>query len=152
MTPRTTCCRPSKAGVSASFVYDPMERQSQKTVGSVKSRYIYSEWQRIADYDGTAGTLQNRYVYGTGLDEPLIQVSSAGVLTFLHADKMGSIIATSNSSGAVTNKNLYSPFGEIVTLGGTTFGFTGQRYDSELGLELLQAKDVFAEVGPFLAA
>ncbi|MFA7340620.1 MAG: RHS repeat-associated core domain-containing protein [Candidatus Obscuribacterales bacterium] len=139
-----------KPGTSASFVYDPMERQSQKTVGSVKSRYIYSEWQRIADYDGVAGTLQNRYVYGTSMDEPLIQVTSAGVLTFLHADKMGSIVATSNSSGAVTNKNLYSPFGEIVTLGGTTFGFTGQRYDSELGLSYYKRRMYSPKLGRFL--
>ncbi|MBK9205548.1 MAG: hypothetical protein IPL73_24615 [Candidatus Obscuribacter sp.] len=61
----------SKTGTSASFVYDPMQRQSQKTVGAVKTRYIYSGWQRIADYDGVAGTLQNRYVYGTSMDEPL---------------------------------------------------------------------------------
>ncbi|MDP3506446.1 MAG: RHS repeat-associated core domain-containing protein [Candidatus Melainabacteria bacterium] len=140
----------AKTGVSASFVYDPKERQSQKTVGSVKSRYIYSEWQRIADYDGTAGTLQNRYVYGTSMDEPLIQVSSAGVLTFLHADKVGSIIATSNNSGAVSNKNLYSPFGEIVTLGGTTFGFTGQRYDSELGLSYYKRRMYSPKLGRFL--
>jgi len=140
----------SKTGVSASFVYDPMERQSQKTVGSIKSRYIYSEWQRIADYDGTSGILQTRYVYGVGLDEPLIQVSSAGVLTFLHADKMGSIVATSNSSGAVTNKNLYSAFGGIVSLGGTAFGFTGQRYDPELELSYYKMRIYSPKLGRFL--
>lgn len=140
----------NKAGVSASFVYDPMQRQSQKTVGAVKSRYIYSELQRIADYDGVAGTLQNRYVYGTGMDEPLIQVSSAGVLTFLHADKMGSIVATSDSTGVVTNKNAYGPFGEITTLAGTTFGYTGQRYDSELGLSYYKRRMYSSKLGRFL--
>ena len=87
-----------------------MHSQSQKTVGSVKSRYIYSGWQQIADYNEVSGALQNRYIYGTGLDEPLIQVTSAGVLTFLHADKMGSIVATSGNTGAMTNKNKFSPF------------------------------------------
>jgi len=140
----------SKTGTSASFVYDPTHRQIQKTVGSVKSRYIYSGWQRIADYDGVAGTLQNRYIYGTSLDEPLIQVTSAGVLTFLHADKMGSIVATSSNTGAVTNKNKFSPFGEITTLAGTTFGFTGQRYDSELGLSYFKHRYYSQKLGRFL--
>jgi len=140
----------SKTGTSASFVYDPMHRQSQKTVGTVKSRYVYSEWQRIADYDGVAGTLQNRYVYGTGLDEPLVQVTSGGVLTFLHADKVGSIVAVSNAAGAVANKNLFSAFGEIVTQGGTNFGFTGQRYDSELGLCYYKRRYYSPKLGRFL--
>lgn len=140
----------SKTGTSASFVYDPTMRQTQKTVGSTKSRYIYSEWQRIADYDGVANTLQNRYVYGTSLDEPLIEVSSSGVLTFLHADKMGTIVATSDSTGAVIDKNLFGPFGEITTLSGTTFGFTGQRFDSELDLYYLKNRYYSPTLGRFL--
>lgn len=140
----------SKTGTSASFVYDPMHRQSQKTVGSTKSRYVYSGWQRIADYDGTSGALQNRYVYGVGMDEPLIQVASTGVLTFLHHDKMGSIVGVSNAAGAIANKNKFSPFGEITTLAGTTFGFTGQRYDSELGLLYFKRRYMSAKLGRFL--
>jgi len=140
----------SKTGTSASFVYDPMHRQSQKTVGSTKSRYIYSGWQRIADYNGTSGALQNRYVYGVGMDEPLIRVTSAGVLTFLHHDKMGSIVGVSSASGAIANKNKFSPFGEIATLAGTTFGFTGQRYDSELGLHYFKRRYMSMKLGRFL--
>ncbi|MDP3506443.1 MAG: RHS repeat-associated core domain-containing protein [Candidatus Melainabacteria bacterium] len=140
----------AKTGTSASFVYDPLHRQSQKTVGSVKSRYVYSGWQRIADYDGVAGTLQNRYVYGVSLDEPLVQVSSGGTLTFLHADKVGSIVATSNNSGVVTNQNLYGPFGELAALGGTNFGYTGQRYDPELGLHYFKARYQSSSLGRFL--
>lgn len=138
-------------GTSASMVYDPIHRQSQKTVGSVKSRYVYSGWQRIADYDGVSGSLQTRYVYGVGLDEPLIAVSSGGTLTFLHHGRMGCIIATSDgSSGAVTNKNQFSPFGEIATLAGTTFGLTGQRYDSELGLYYYKLRYYSPKLGRFL--
>jgi RHS repeat-associated protein len=67
------------------------------------------------------------------LDEPLVQVSSAGVLTYLHSDRQGSIVATTDSTGTVTNKSKYSPFGENAPIG-TTFGFTTQRYDAETGL------------------
>ncbi|NJL70465.1 MAG: RHS repeat-associated core domain-containing protein [Candidatus Competibacteraceae bacterium] len=139
----------SKTGTSASFVYDPMHRQSQKTVGSTKTRYVYSGWQRIADYNGSSGALQRRYVYGTDLDEPLIIVTGT-TPTFLHHDKMGSIVAVSNNSGAVANKNKFSPFGEITTLGGTTVGFTGQRYDSELGLYYFKRRYYSPKLGRFL--
>ncbi|MBK8224366.1 MAG: RHS repeat-associated core domain-containing protein [Candidatus Obscuribacter sp.] len=139
----------SKTGTSASFVYDPMHRQSQKTVGSTKTRYVYSGWQRIADYNGSSGALQRRYVYGTGLDEPLIIVTGT-TPTFLHHDKVGSIVAVSNNSGAVANKNKFSPFGEITTLGGTTVGFTGQRYDSELGLYYFKHRYYSPKLGRFL--
>ncbi len=140
----------SKTGTSASFVYDPLHRQSQKTVGSTKTRYVYSGWQMIAEYNGTSGTLTNRYVFGADLDEPLIKVTSAGVLTFFHADKMGSIVGVSSATGAIVNKNKFSPFGEITTLAGTIFGFNGQRYDSETGLCYYKNRYLSPKIGRFL--
>ncbi|MBA4027312.1 MAG: hypothetical protein C0473_03625 [Cyanobacteria bacterium DS3.002] len=143
----------SKAGTSLAFVYDPLERQTQKavtTAGTVKSRYVYSGWQRIADYDGTGGALQNRYVYATGLDEPIIQVSAAGVLTFFHADHSGSIVATSSSTGAVTNKYSFGPFGETALAAASGFGYTAQRFDSESGLYYYKNRIFAPALGRFL--
>lgn len=140
----------TKTGTSASFSYDPTHRQSQKIVGTVKSRYVYSGLQMIAEYNGTSGALRNRYVFSDSLDEPLIQVTSAGVLTFYHADKQGSIVGVSNASGASANKNQFSEFGEITTLGGTIFGFTGQRYDSETGLYFYKNRYYSPKIGRFL--
>ncbi|OPZ92079.1 MAG: tRNA(Glu)-specific nuclease WapA precursor [bacterium ADurb.Bin425] len=133
-------------------MYDPFHRQAQKdaTITSTsKTRFIYSGWQRIADYDGVSGVLQNRYIYGARLDEPLIQVSTAGVLTFLHANHQGSVLAVTDSVGAVINKNSYGPFGEGVPIG-TTFGYTGQRYDSESGLYYYKRRYYDSANGRFL--
>lgn len=143
----------SKPGTSLAFVYDPFHRQAEKAAtisGTAKTRYIYSGWQRLADYDSVTGALQNRYVYGTSLDEPLIQVSNAGALTFLHANHQGSIIATTDSAGVVTNKNAYGPFGEISALAGTTFGYTAQRLDSESGLYYYKRRYFSSTQGRFL--
>jgi RHS repeat-associated protein len=143
----------AKAGTSLAYVYDPYHRQAQKTVtttSTTKTRYIYSDWQRIADYNGVSGALQNRYVYGVNLDEPLIQVTAAGVITFLHANLQGSIVAVSNSSGAVVNKMKYGPFGETPALTGTTFGFAGQRYDSQSGLYYFKRRIYSPAIGRFL--
>jgi RHS repeat-associated protein len=140
----------SKTGTSVSYVYDPDHRQIQKTVGSTKSRYVYNRWQRIADYDGSSGSLQNRYVYGTNVDEPLVQISSGGTVTYLHADRIGSLIAVTNSSGSVTGTAKYSGFGEGMPPSGTTFGFTGQRYDSDTGLYYYKRRYYSVAIGRFL--
>ncbi len=142
----------SKPATDLAFVYDPFHRQAEKaatTAGTSKTRFIYSGWQRIADYDSVSDALQNRYVYGTGLDEPLIQVSAAGVLTFLHANHQGSVLAVTDSAGAVTNRNAYGPFGEGAP-SGTTFGYTGQRYDSESGLHYYKRRYYDSATGRFL--
>ena len=137
-------------GTSASYVYDPMHRQAQKVVGSAKTRYIYSGWQRIADYDGVANTLQNRYVHGTDLDEPIIQVSSAGTLTFFHQERQGSVVALTSSTGVVSNRYSYSPFGESAVMTGITFGYQGQRFDAETGLYYHKARHYSPKLGRFL--
>lgn len=143
----------SKSGTIASYLYDPLHRQAQKSVNTgatVKTNFVYSGWQRIADYDGIAGTLQNRWVYGDSLDEILIQVSSAGVLTYYYGDNHGSVIAQANPAGAVSNIYKYSPYGESPSMIGTTFGYTGQRYDSETGLYYFKNRHYSPSTGRFL--
>ncbi|MBP9091257.1 hypothetical protein KBI23_09520 [bacterium] len=138
------------SSVISSYLYDPMQRQVQKLVGSVKTNFYYSGFQRLADYDGTADTLQNRYVYGTGLDEVLVQVASAGTKTYFHHNNQGSVIATTNSAGAVVDRYKYGPFGESAALTGTTHGYTGQRYDAETGLYYYKMRYYSPSVGRFL--
>lgn len=139
----------TKTGVSASYVYDGLHRQVQKTVGSVETRFYYAGWQRLADYDGVAKTLQTRYVYGTSLDEGLLTVSSAGSITYLHADRMGSIVAATDSTGAVVGKTGYGPYGEgappVISI-----GLTGQRYDAETGLYYYKRRYYSVSLGRFL--
>ena len=72
------------------------------------------------------------------------------MLSFFHQDFQGSVVATTNSSGAVTNKYTYSPFGESVALSGTIFGYTGQRYDAETGLYYYKARYYLPAIGRFL--
>jgi RHS repeat-associated protein len=140
----------STTGTSTSYRYDPSHRQGQKTVGTSKTRYIYSGWQRIADYDDTTGALQNRYVFGGGMDEALIQISAGGTISYFYQDRAGSVIATSDSTGAVTGRYRYSPNGESPSMSGSTFGFQGQRYDSDTGLYYMKYRYYNPKLGRFL--
>jgi len=139
--------------IIADYFYDPALRQRQKKLGSVKTNYYYSAFQRLADYDGSAGTpgtLLNRYVYGAGLDEVLIQVTAGGTKSYYHQNHQNSVIATTSSSGAVLNRYTYGPFGESAVLTGTTYGYTGQRYDAETELYYYKMRQYSPKLGRFL--
>lgn len=136
--------------VIADYFYDPLLRQRQKNVGGTKTNFYYSGWQRLADYDGSSNTLQQRYVYGTGLDEVLMSVSGAGVKTYFHTNQQGSVIATSDAAGAVLNRYKYSPYGASSSLSGTSHGYTGQRFDSETGLYYCKTRHYSPVLGRFL--
>lgn len=95
----------------------------------------------------------NRYIPGAGLDEILIQIADplgTPVTTFLHKDRLGSVIAQTDDSGVVLEKYIYSPFGATPSLAGTVFGFTGQRYDAEIGLYNYRARYYAPSIGRFI--
>ncbi|MBK8225481.1 MAG: hypothetical protein IPK73_31085 [Candidatus Obscuribacter sp.] len=137
------------AGTSASFSYDPFVRQTQKTVGTTKTKYVYSGSQLLEEYDGTTNALLRRYVYA-GPNEPIFQIDSSGTVTYLHHDHLGSVIAQANASGVVGNKYQYSPFGEATSMTGTTIGYTGQRWDNETGLYHYKARYYRPGINRFL--
>ncbi|MBS1993997.1 MAG: hypothetical protein JSS83_25975 [Cyanobacteria bacterium SZAS LIN-3] len=140
----------SKAGMTVDYKYDPRQRQILKTVnGTTKYQFYYSGDRRIADYDGS-GNLVDRYIYGSGLDEPLIKISSTGLKTYFHANHQGSIVATSDVAGVVVNKYSYSPFGESTSVTTSMPGYTGQRYEIETGLYYYKMRYYSPALGRFL--
>src|SRR5690606_1602885 len=85
----------TKSGVTASFDYDPSNRQVRKTVNGTQTRFVYSGDQLIAEYDGSNNLLR-RYVYARGKNDPIMQLDASNNVTYLHADHLGSIIAQTN--------------------------------------------------------
>jgi RHS repeat-associated protein len=140
----------SKTGTSTSSVIDPLLRQTQKTIGSAKTRFFYAGDTEVADYNGVSGALTNRYIFSDSGNEPLVSVTSAGALSYLHSDQVGSVIALSSPTGAISSKYTYSPFGESAVLSGTTFGYAGQRYDAENGLYYARARHYSPTIGRFM--
>jgi len=134
--------------VTNDYVYDPVNRQAQKAVDSVKTGFLYDGQQLIEEYDD-AGDLACRYIRGNRLDEVFIKVAGS-TKTYLHHDRLGSVIALSDDSGALLQACSYSPFGQTASLAGTAFGFTGQRFDSEVGLYNYKARVYAPAIGRFL--
>jgi RHS repeat-associated protein len=127
---------------------DPTNRQAQKSVNSVKTGLLYDGQQLIAEYDNS-GDLANRYIRGNRLDEVFIKIAGS-TKTYLHHDRLGSVIAQTDDSGAVLNVYKYGPFGETASLTGTPFGYTGQRFDAEIGLYNYKARYYAPAIGRFL--
>lgn len=72
------------------------------------TRYLYDGANLIGEYDASSNVPLRRYVFGAGTDEPLARYTGGGATPeWLLADHQGSVIATLNSSGAVTSKNTY---------------------------------------------
>jgi len=125
--------------------------------------YVYDGDQVIAEYDGS-GTLQQKYVYGPGIDEPIQVTSHTSQVTgtfYYHSDGLGSITALTDAAGNVVEKYEYDAYGDIIikdandavlsqSAVGNRFGFTGREFDSETGLYYYRARMYSPVLGRFL--
>jgi RHS repeat-associated protein len=79
--------------------------------------------------------------------------NSSDTLSYLISDHLGSSSVTINSSGTVTARQYFKPWGEIRYSTGVTptrFGFTGQRLD-ETGLMFYGARYYYPVLGRFIS-
>ncbi len=139
------------AGKSASMTYDPKGRLFQTAGPSGTTQFLYDGDALVAEYAG--GAITQRYVHGSGVDEPLVMytgaVVNASTRSYLHADHQGSIIAMANSAGAKTQINTYDPYGVPGSNLGR-FQYTGQIWLSDLGLYYYKARIYNPGMGRFM--
>jgi uncharacterized protein RhaS with RHS repeats len=96
------------------------------TDSSLKRKYIYGDWQILAQHD---------------IDDDA-QPAQDDKYFYLH-DRLGSVRLVIDDEGAVQNYYTYEPFGQTIESGGTLedpFRFTGQYFDSEIEEYYLRAR------------
>jgi RHS repeat-associated protein len=71
---------------------------------------------------------------------------------YYHANRLGSVIALADASGALSDRYVYMPYGVEVPLNtsGNPFRYTGRRYDPESELYYYRARYYWPEIGRFL--
>ncbi len=148
----------TKTGSTVSYAYDPQNLRKAKTVNGTTTSYLsvgnqavgdQGKGQEIAEYNGS-GTLLQRYVYGPGLDEPLVTIDAAGNHSYHFTDGLGSVLALANASGQLSERHAYSAYGLSSSTSGTAFQFAGRRVDPETGLYYNRARYYSPVLGRFL--
>jgi RHS repeat-associated protein len=115
---------------TVSFTYDAFGRRASKTEDGTLERYVYEGDDLIGVLDA-AGAVKQAYLFGPGIDEPLMMMSGAA-RRYFHADHLGSVRALSDSTTVVARYD-YDPYGVTRLSGEATnpFRYTGREQDAD---------------------
>ena len=105
----------SGPSTSASFIYDPFNRQASDTVDGTATSFLYDGENVVQQLSGDTATA--KYLTG-GLDQTFQVQNSAGTSSLL-TNQLGSTIALANSSARPTTTTAYTygPNGAVTTSG-----------------------------------
>jgi len=137
----------TRGTTTASYTYNGDSLRASKTVGGVTTKFVYDTAEGLPRIltDGAS-----YYLYGPD-GVPFEQVTTAGVVTYLHADQLGSIRMITSSTGTSVGTATYTAYGTRTTTGTTSaFGYAGQYTDTESGLQWLRARYYDPTTGQFL--
>jgi RHS repeat-associated protein len=136
---------------SVALTYDPAGRLYQTVGAGVTTRFLYDGQIMIAEYNAS-NALQRRYVHGVGIDEPILWYEGS-VLTgkrYLMSDERGSITSVSDTAGAILGTNRYDEYGIPASTNLGRFGYTGQTWLPELGMNYYKARIYSPTLGRFM--
>lgn len=131
--------------------YDPALRLYETTGAGVTMRFGYDGQDLIAEYNAS-NSLLRRYVHGPGSDEPLVWYEGVGTADrrWLHADERGSVIALTDASGNALAINRYDEYGIPAATNIGRFGYTGQTWLPEIGMNYYKARIYSPTLGRFM--
>jgi RHS repeat-associated protein len=138
--------------VTGTYSYDGNFKRVRQVVDG---RTIYSMYGRSGALlfrdDATTGTSTD-YLHVD--QQNVLRVDSDDTVTYLHNDHLGSVVAGTNSSGAVVFAELYGPYGEQLldpAANRDATGFTGHVEDAATSLTYMQARYYDPVIGRFLS-
>jgi RHS repeat-associated protein len=107
---------------------------------------------RFAEFRNYGDTCIFTHLLTSGEDEPVIWYEGAGTTDkrWLHTDERGSIIGVSNSAGTMIAINAYDEFGIPASTNLGRFGYTGQTWLGEVGLNYYKARMYSPTLGRFM--
>ncbi|HZZ82235.1 MAG TPA: RHS repeat-associated core domain-containing protein, partial [Gemmataceae bacterium] len=140
------------------YTYDVFDRRIAKaiTIGGVTGveRFVYSGDNAVLQFNG-AGSLTDHYLFGPALNQVLADERSASQVFWPLTDSRGSVRDIADSSGAVVDHISYNSFGQIVAETNPTIGFlygyAGNAYDPETGMQYDRARYYDPGIGRFIS-
>jgi RHS repeat-associated protein len=141
------------SGATVTLAYDPLGRLATSTPGAQFTRFLYDGDALVAEYDSN-GAVAQRYVHGSGVDEPLFHYQGGAVSwqnrRQLFPDTQGSIVAETDWLAANPVINSYDEYGIPGATNTGRFQYTGQIWLAELGIYHYKARLYSPTLGRFL--
>jgi RHS repeat-associated protein len=140
---------------TVNLTYDPLGRLYQVDKGSnpTTTRFVYDGDALALEYNSN-NSVTARFVHGpnAGADDPLIRYQGNNLNDpyWLHADRLGSIVAEADDHGTNRNINTYDEYGIPGSGNSGRFQYTGQAWIGELGLYYYKARLYSPNLGRFL--
>lgn len=140
-----------RGDTGATFYHDPLGRLDAITMSSVATKFQYDGANISTELNGS-NVIAQRYVWGPGADEPLVQYDGSDFTTRRHllADERGSVIAVTDASGNPVAINSYDEYGIPASTNQGRFQYTGQAWLPELGMYSYKARIYSPTLGRFL--
>lgn len=148
-------------GSTATYLYDALNRRIGKRTATDTTWFYYSGYKLLEERDA-AGEVKATYIVGRGVDN-VVQMRRGGNDYYYHRNHLGSIVAITDSMGAVVERYEYDPYGNTVITSpagtirqesaiGNRYMFTGREYDTETGLYYFRARTMVPQLGRFMQA
>jgi len=128
---------------SVTFEYDWRSRRLKRQNASYS--YVGENVGRIRDT--TAGVLDD-FIFGPGIDEPLVRMNANGAKSYYAVDGLGSVVASVDPAGTVTESRTYDAWGFANSP--LTFGYTS-REPGVGSLLYYRARYYDAAIGRFIS-
>jgi RHS repeat-associated protein len=142
-------------GPAVQIVYDGDGNRVRKTVAGVTTHYLVDDrnptgYAQVLEELSSPGTTPLRiYTYG----HDLLRQKVTGTAKYFGYDGLGSVRFLSDTGGNVTDTYTYDAFGTLIQSTGsataTRYLYTGEQYDSDLGLYYLRARYYSPNTGRF---
>ena len=142
---------------TSSYGYDGDGKRVKKTENGATTYYVYSSKLGQSVMEVNSSSVQRAYVYGGG--KLVAMQATDGQFYWLHTNHLGNSRAMTDSSGNLTYKGQFDPYGATLTewsgSGNTNLNskkFTGYERDSATGLDYAQARMYNSSRGRFMTA
>jgi RHS repeat-associated protein len=128
------------------FVYDYRGRRVSKKVIKASAttyhqRYVYDDWNLIAEFDPTTEKITRSYVWGLDVSGSLVSTGGIGALV---------LETTHASGGALTSYDVaYDGNGNVTALVGTTSGTIAAAYEYDPFGQIIRSTGAESKTNPF---
>jgi RHS repeat-associated protein len=146
-----------------SFEYN----QANQMIRSEENEYTYDGHDRRVKIEDSLGTRYSFYSLDgqllferVGQDErenyylngQWLVSNKKGILTYIHRDLLGNTAAKTDVQGWVLSQHHYQPFGKAWGKAENEMGYTGHPFDTDLGLNYMQARYYDPAIGRFYSS